>query len=62
MTNLSQIRALNDSVSYLIEQIDKCSRDISTAKTSEDVQTYERQRAKYYESLMKCVTKMGELR
>jgi len=62
MTNLSQIRALNDSVSYLIEQIDKCYYDISTAKTSEDVQTYERARAKYYESLIKCVTKMGELR
>jgi hypothetical protein len=62
MTSLNKIRALNDSVSYLIEQIDKCSRDISTAKTSEIVQVYERQRAKYYESLMKCVTKMGELR
>jgi hypothetical protein len=48
MTNLNKIRALNDSISYLIEQIDKCSRDISTAKTSEDVQVYERQRAKYY--------------
>jgi len=62
MTNLNKIRALNDSISYLIDQIDKTSGYIKTATTSEDVQTYERARAKYYESLMKCIIKMGELR
>jgi hypothetical protein len=62
MKNLEEIRALNDSISYLIEQIDKTTALIATAKVSEDAQTYERARAKYYESLDKCLSKMWELR
>ena len=61
MKNLEEIRAINDSISYLIEQIDKTSGYIKTATTSEDVQTYERARAKYYESLDKCLSKIGGL-
>lgn len=62
MKHLTEIRAINESISYLIDQIDKSTVYIKTANTSEDVQNYERQRAKYYESLMKCVSKMGELK
>ena len=61
MKNLKEIISLNDSISYLIEQIDKTTGYIKTATTIEDVHTYERMRDKYYESLDKCFKKMEEL-
>jgi len=45
--NIETIRALADSMLYIIEQMDKCTEAIKTAQDSEEVQALERQRAKY---------------
>jgi len=56
--SIETIRALADSMLYIIEQMDKCTEGIKTAHDSEAVQSLERQRAKYYESLIKCVNQL----
>jgi hypothetical protein len=56
--NIETIRALADSMLFIIEQMDKCTEAIKTAHDSEEVQSLERQRAKYYESLIKCVNQL----
>jgi hypothetical protein len=56
--DVETIRALADSMLYIIEQMDKCTEGIKTAHDSESVQSLERQRAKYYESLIKCVNQL----
>jgi hypothetical protein len=56
--DVETIRALADSMLYIIEQMDKCTEGIKTAHDSEAVQSLERQRAKYYESLIKCVNQL----
>jgi hypothetical protein len=52
------IRTLADSMLFIIEQMDKCTEAIKTAQDSAEVQSLERQRAKYYESLIKCVNQL----
>jgi hypothetical protein len=56
--DVETIRALADSMLYIIEQMDKCTEGIKTAHDSEEAQSLERQRAKYYESLIKCVNQL----
>jgi hypothetical protein len=56
--NVEKTRALADSMLYIIEQMDKCTEGIKTAQDSDAVQSLERQRAKYYESLIKCVNQL----
>jgi hypothetical protein len=56
--DVEQIRSLADSMLFIIEQMDKCTEGIKTAHDSEVVQSLERQRAKYYESLIKCVNQL----
>jgi hypothetical protein len=56
--DIETIRALADSMLYIIEQMDKCTEAIKTAHDSAEVQSLERQRAKYYESLIKCVNQL----
>jgi hypothetical protein len=56
--DIETIRALADSMLYIIEQMDKCTEGIKTAHDSAEVQSLERQRAKYYESLIKCVNQL----
>jgi hypothetical protein len=56
--DVETIRALADSMLFIIEQMDKCTEGIKTAHDSEVVQALERQRAKYYESLIKCVNQL----
>jgi len=56
--DIETIRALADSMLYIIDQMDKCTEGIKTAQDSEGVQALERQRAKYYESLIKCVNQL----
>jgi hypothetical protein len=56
--DVETIRALADSMLYIIEQMDKCTEGIKTAHDSAEVQSLERQRAKYYESLIKCVNQL----
>jgi hypothetical protein len=56
--NIETIRALADSMLFIIEQMDKCTEAVNTAHDSADVQSLERQRAKYYESLIKCVNQL----
>jgi hypothetical protein len=56
--SIENIRALADSMLYIIEQMDKCTEGIKTAQDSAEVQSLERQRAKYYESLIKCVNQL----
>jgi hypothetical protein len=56
--DVETIRALADSMLYIIEQMDKCTEGIKTAHDSDAVQALERQRAKYYESLIKCVNQL----
>jgi hypothetical protein len=56
--DIETIRALADSMLYIIEQMDKCTEAIKTAHDSEEAQSLERQRAKYYESLIKCVNQL----
>jgi hypothetical protein len=56
--SIETIRALADSMLYIIEQMDKCTEGIKTAHDSEAMQSLERQRAKYYESLIKCVNQL----
>jgi hypothetical protein len=56
--DVETIRALADSMLFIIEQMDKCTEGIKTAHDSEAVQSLERQRAKYYESLIKCVNQL----
>ena len=56
--DVETIRALADSMLFIIEQMDKCTEGIKTANDSAEVQSLERQRAKYYESLIKCVNQL----
>ena len=56
--DVESIRALADSMLFIIEQMDKCTEGIKTAQDSEGVQALERQRAKFYESLIKCVNQL----
>jgi hypothetical protein len=56
--SIETIRALADSMLFIIEQMGKCAEGIKTAHDSEAVQSLERQRAKYYESLIKCVNQL----
>ena len=56
--NIETIRALADSMLFIIEQMDKCTEAIKTAQDSEEAQALERQKAKYYESLIKCVNQL----
>jgi hypothetical protein len=56
--DVETIRALADSMLFIIEQMDKCTEAIKTAHDSEEAQSLERQRAKYYESLIKCVNQL----
>jgi hypothetical protein len=56
--SIETIRALADSMLFIIEQMDKCTEGIKTAHDSEAAQSLERQRAKYYESLIKCVNQL----
>ena len=57
-TDERKVRAINDSISYLLHEIDRCSILISKSTTGQDVMEYERQRAKYRESLTKCLQKL----
>jgi len=56
--DVEKTRALADSMLYIIEQMDKCTEAIKTARGSSEVQSLERQRAKFYESLIKCVNQL----
>jgi len=56
--DVETIRALADSMLFIIEQMDKCTEAIKTAHDSSEVQSLERQRAKCYESLIKCVNQL----
>jgi hypothetical protein len=56
--DVETIRALADSMLFIIEQMDKCTEAIKTAHDSSEVQSLERQRAKFYESLIKCVNQL----
>ena len=52
------IRAINDSISYLLHEIDRCSILISKSTSTEEIIDYKRQRDKYRESLNKCLQKL----
>jgi hypothetical protein len=57
-TDENTIRAINDSISYLLHEIDRCTILISKSTSGQEVMEYERQRAKYRESLTKCLQKL----